>query len=177
MAKVRIRNLKSVLSRIEKIIGKDLRKKAIKDIADMSLERIKAQTRIGKSLPLGTKLPPLKESTKAIRKWKSKAPVEKGGFRQGQFFKPNKSNLTQTGQLIDSTKAKVNIQAARIVIEPTGSRNPSLGESDITDNKLLARDLAARGFKYLGLDARGIKRIKQILIDEIRRLRLKAGFK
>lgn len=165
-----------VLKRIEKILGDDLSKTVVPKVADMSLTRIQAETRKGNSLVTESKMKAFQERTKYIRRALSKKPVEDGGFRPGAFFRWNKSNLSQTGQLLDSLKA--DIKKNKITIEPTGSRDPNLnGRDEFSTNKELARDLAERGFVFLGLDGRGVKRIKQMIIDEIRRLRIKAGFR
>lgn len=175
MAKARIRNLDKVFRNIEKVIGQNMADVVLPKVADMSLERIRAETIKGNSLVTEGKMKPLQEHSTYIRRAKSKKPVSEGGFKPGPFFKWKKSNLSQTGQLLESLKAK--IKKNLITIEPTGTRDQSLGESDITTNKELAKDLSSRGFVFLGLDTRGIKRIKQMIIDEIRRLRLKNGFK
>src|SRR5690606_18358399 len=124
----------------------------------------------------GKKLKELEDRSKYIRRALSRKPVEEGGFKPGPFFRWDKSNLTQTGQLLDSLKA--DIKKNKITIEPTGNRDPGLsGRDEFSTNKELARDLAGRGFLFLGLDGTGVKRIKQMIIDEIRRLRLKSGFR
>lgn len=176
MAKVRIRNMDKVLKRIGKILGEDLTDTVVPKAADMALTRIKAETRKGNSLVTEAKMKPLQKHSKYIRRALSKKPVSEGGFQAGSFFRWNKSNLSQTGQLLESLE--IDLDKNKITIAPTGDRDPSLGGGDeFKTNRELARDLAARGFRFLGLDKRGVKRIRQLIIDEIRRLRLRAGFK
>lgn len=175
MSKVRIRNIGAIKKKIEKFLVTDLKKK-YDEIGEFAADRIQKETWKGKSLVTESKLPSLKKSTKIQRKHRSKMPVNKGGFQPHRFFKPDKSNVTQTGQMIESVKYKIN-NDGDIEIAPSGSRSKSLGGGDeFSTNRELAADLQKRGFKFLGLDKRGRQRIRQILIREIRRLRLKAGF-
>lgn len=92
------------------------------------------------------------------------------------FFRPGKSNLTLTGQLLNSIDYKVKATQKTIVIEPTGVRD------DGKTNKEVAEELATRktrlapnGRKFLGLDDRGFQRIRNLIVEAIRRLALKKG--
>lgn len=163
-----------VIAGISKFLEQDLSKKN-EDVGEFVADRLRNETRRGKSLSTETKLPVLRESTKAIREYRSRVGVENGGFVPSPFFKKKKSNLTQTGQLLGSIKYEV--KNGKIEVGPTGSRDRSLDAyNEFSTNEELASDLQKRGFKFLGLDKRGRQRIRQMLIREIRRLRIKAGF-
>ena len=103
------------------------------------------------------------------------------------FFRSLVSQITQSGQLLDSLKADINQNRGTITVEPTGSRQEIkyvwtktgkpvkflTDDSPITDNKELASDLKRRGFTFLGMDKKGLKRIRRLVLDEIRRTILK----
>lgn len=78
-----------------------------------------------------------------------------------------KSNLTVTGQLLDSLTAKIDLKNSEIIIMVSGTR--SWGVDKGKTNQSVANKLARMGYEFLGMDERGIKRIKKIVLDEFRR--------
>lgn len=92
------------------------------------------------------------------------------------FFKPAKSNLTLTGQLLNSIEYTVKVSERKIIIEPTGSRDDGKTNKQVAE-ELATRStgLAPRGRKFLGLDERGFQRIRNLIVEAIRRLALKKG--
>lgn len=129
---------------------------ALLQMRDFWIKRVQAFTRTGKSLfENGAKLAPLSESYVKFRKrFKGKT---------GEFFKPNKSNLTFTGQLIKSLKGSANVRKQSVSVFPTGQR------SDGKSNKEVAQNVADNGRPFLGLDDKGVQRMTQIAIRDIRR--------
>jgi hypothetical protein len=177
--KVKILNIDSVLKKIENLVTNDLYDSSLlQDIQDFSILRIQAETRKGKSLPYDANQQPLANSTVNIRTQISKGKIKPDNpdwFKPDPtFFKPKKSNLTSTGQMLESLKGSITKSDGTIVVKPTGSRDPSLSNSkEFTTNISLAKDLALRGRKFLGLDALSVKRIRKMVLDEIRRLKKK----
>lgn len=182
--KVKILNIDKVLNKIEELFDKDVRNKELmEEIGDFSVTRIQAETRLGNDLTKQTKSkqPRLADSTIRIRKLVEAGKIKPGNrfyFKpDGTFFQPTKSNLTATGQMLESLDGRVT-RVGEVVVEPTGSRDGSLQvDSEFKTNKALARDLADRGRVFLGLDAKGVKRIKKLILDEVRRFKRRRGFK
>jgi hypothetical protein len=78
-----------------------------------------------------------------------------------------KSNISVTGQLLDSLRPKVFPRKKRIIIEPTGTR--SYGDSQGISNKQVATELADGGRPFLGLDSVGIRSVKNEILRELRK--------
>lgn len=182
--KVKILNLDSVLKRIENLFEKDaINEKLITDITELVTTRVVAQTRSGKDLSRdGKPQPALSESTIRIRyrnfygKTKPDAPTY---FKPDkQFFRIDFSNLTATGQMLDSIKGRFVKSTKQIIVEPTGNRDPSLqNNSEFKTNKELAKDLANRGRTFLGLDRVGIQRVRKLILEEIIKFKKRRGFR
>jgi hypothetical protein len=79
------------------------------------------------------------------------------------FFSPKRSNLTFTGQFLESLKVTKIDQENRIVtIEPTGTRDDGL------KNKKVGEYVAKQGRNIFGIDTTGLKVIKNMVIRELR---------
>jgi hypothetical protein len=87
-----------------------------------------------------------------------------------------------TGQLMESIVGRMRARLGQIEItvdgdrEPTEIRSAKTGkliqfnnQDEITTNKGLARKLADNGRTFLGLDEKGVQRIRKMALDEIRR--------
>jgi hypothetical protein len=185
MAKVEIKNVKSVLKAIETAFS-DVKKKnkLYADIGEFSVERIQQETRKGKNLAKdGAPIKDTSSGTKNIKEL-----IERGVIKmnppQPLFFRSSKSQVTQTGRLVDSLAYKINTGKAEVEVSPSGSRDKAnytwaktgkpvkfLNEQKhIETNKGLANDLAKRGFQFLGMDKKGVARIRRLVLDEIRRI-------
>jgi hypothetical protein len=182
--KVKILNMDAVLKKIEDLLDNDVRNKELMtDIGDFSKLRIQAETRLGKDITgksVGKQrdlLPPTIRIRRAVKEGKIK-PGNKFYFKpDGTFFQPSKSNLTATGQMLESLDGRVT-KKGEVVVEPTGTRDASLQfDSGFKTNKALAKDLADRGRVFIGMDVKGIKRIKKLILDEVRRFKRRRGFK
>lgn len=129
---------------------------ALLQMKDFWVKRIQGFTRSGKSLfNNGEPLKPLSSRYIAFRQ-RYTGPVS-------QFFRPKKSNLTFTGQLLDSLKGSANVKRQTISVFPTGTR------SDGKTNKEVAENVADNGRPFLGLDDKGRERLIQIAIRDLRR--------
>jgi len=194
----RLGNIDSVFNAVRSIY-EDLttQRDELDKIAKFARDRIVAETRKGYDLTRnGEKQPELSEPYIAYRRRLSRRFKETGkqvgaGLSVEQamrnqaidskrgptptpdstFFKPAKSNLTLTGQLLNSIDYKVGHEGKTIIIEPTGVRDDGL------TNKQVAESLASRKTKrkFLGLDERGFQRIRNLIVEAIRRLALKKG--
>lgn len=182
--KVRVLNLDKVLGKIEDLLMKDaINQSLTDDITNFVTTRVVAETRKGRDLSQdGKSQPSLKGSTIAIRarnasgKTKTTSPT---------YFKPDKtffridfSNLTATGQMLESIKGRFVKSTREIIVEPTGNRDPSLqNNSEFKTNKALAKDLASRGRTFLGLDRVGIQRVRKLILEEIIKFKKRRGFR
>lgn len=189
--KYKILNLDKVLKKIEDLFDSDVRNdQLMNDIGEFTKLRIQAETRRGKDLTQGfnVKQPRLADSTIRIRQLIAQGKIKSGNkfyFKPDKtFFDPSTSNLTASGQMLESLKEKVT-KKGEVIVEPTGSRdNFGNVDSSIKTNKALAIELAnrrtenaPRGRTFLGLDEKGIKRIKKLILDEVRRFKRRRGFR
>lgn len=196
----RVKNIDSVFNAVRAIYS-DLteRREELDKIGKFTRDRIVAETRKGKDLTNnGDKQPELSEGYIAWRRTlasrnralervsegsQSKKDLglvakitERTPTPDSTFFKPSKSNLTLTGQLLSSIDYSVKVEDKKIIVEPTGSRDDGKSNKEVAEE--LARRktrLAPRGRKFMGLDDRGFQRIRNIIVEAIRRLALKKG--
>jgi len=130
--------------------------RALIQIEDFWLKRIVSFTRSGRSLPLeGARFKPLSQRYKEFR--------AKYTGNRGKLFKPSKSNLTFTGQMLESLKGRSNVRKQTVTIRATGTRD------DGQSNEEVAEYVAEQGRPFLGLDLKGVKRIENIVRRDIRR--------
>jgi hypothetical protein len=177
--KVKVKNLKEVFLGVQALYFDDTAKRQIflNEQAKFLRDRIVAETRKGKDLSRkGVSQPPLSQGyINWRRKLKDgKAPNRENIKPHPIFFSPSFSNLTLTGQLLDSVQWFVNERRKFFEIRPTGvRRNPK--NSFIKNlffglrNQTVANDLARRGRTFLGIDEKGLKRVRKAFIDEFRR--------
>jgi len=183
MAKVEIKNVKSVIKSIETALTKPRKQQSMYEkIVRFSVDRIRQESRKGKFLgDPTTSIQGLSDGTIGIRKL-----IESGRWQispgKPSFFRATKSQVTMSGQLLDSLSGKINVQRGTVSIGPRGKRTPVKiinrrtglqikfkNQKEILSNESLAEDLAGRGFKFLGFDRKGVERVRRIVLDEIRR--------
>lgn len=167
MAKVKIKNLDKIFDSVKKSLRETKRSEALlSEIGNFSVERIRFETRRGRTMvdnKSSRRLPPLKKTTKDFRKEIKESFPE---LVDPDFFRPNKSNVTLTGQLLKSLKFK--IVKDKLIILIGGTRKIS-SISFTTRNEIVYRDLVELGFDFIGLDKKSQKRIKKLVLDEFRR--------
>lgn len=143
------------------------------DIGKFAKERIYSFTKAGKSLVTGGALNSL--SAGYIKYRKSFAKTNPGNT--GKVFRPSKSNLTLTGQMLDALKytARPLKKIVEVFVEPS-ARQPlpstKKGKPAINDpksNAQVAEEVSKKGRPFLGPDDAGVKRIKQMIINDTRR--------
>lgn len=147
--------------------------KLTNDIGKFARDRIYSFTKSGKSLVTGAAL---KTLSTGYKKYRSKFEKANPGS-VGKVFRPGKSNLTFTGQMLDalSYTARPIKKLIEVFVESTARQPlPSVkkGKPTINDpksNAEVAREVSKKGRPFVGLDATGVKRIKQMIINDLRR--------
>jgi hypothetical protein len=129
--------------------------KTLVEIGDFWTKRIQGFTRSGKSLATGERIAAL--SAGYIR--------HRAAYQgpKGNPFAPNKSNLTLTGQLLNSLKPTANYTRQSVTVNATGTRTDGL------TNDKLAGYVSEQGRPFLGLDEKGRARMIRLIIDDLRR--------
>lgn len=147
------------------------------EIGDVIINDVKLNTRLGKSIPTGGKLKPLKDSWIKQRKKISQA------TKVHDTFSPARSNLTLTGQLLDSMR-KVFKGMGSLEIKFFGNHQPYFiktksGTSRIgkaIPNEKLAGYVAEGGRPFFGIRKQVKSRINIIVRSYLRRAGKLAGF-
>lgn len=161
---------KNTREAFEKVIRN---KELLGDIGETIIKDIKFETRRGNSIPNKSKLDGL--STK----WKEKRRSISEAQATGQAFSVNRSNLTMSGQLLESLAHKI-VGAGKLVIEATGTRIPYFyttikkgirqrKKSNEPTNEELAQYVAEQGRPFLGIRDAIRDRIKRQVVAFIRR--------
>ena len=143
--RVTIKGMNKVQKNVKKVLLDTIVNKANrKEIGDKLLEKMIGSARSGKDPATNESFKPLKKKTKAFRKkWK-----ENEG-ETGKLFKPNRSNLTLTGQLLESVKAIYETGKPTIEITPTGERDDGKKNAEIGKGHMEgipSRNVPARRF-------------------------------
>lgn len=162
---IKTKGINSILNKA-KSLDKKIDKPTFNEIGKLIADRIRLKTRTGTSMATDSKLKPLAQSTKKSRQSFAR------NHQTGLGFRPNKSNLTLSGQLLDSVTHKVNIQDQSVLVTPDGKRSPYGRERSVPDNKKVA-EYVSEERPFMGLDDTGIKRVVAILAKRIRELILK----
>jgi len=167
-----IRKLQIAVKKKFLTIQKD--KKMLKEIAEFSVDRIKAFARSSKPMREGKKdrFPTVKPGTANSRKRVAKYNNTHSTYKQSGKGK----NLTITGQLIEATKFKIKGSIINIFVKGRRTlyrgkdgkpyKNQERDSGKIYD-KLTRRD---RDYAFLGMDEAGEKRIRNIIKRNLRRL-------
>lgn len=190
MAKVKINGLKQVKGLLEDFFkDKIATKEVLEEVGVFARERIQAFTRSGKSIAgeRPTRLKRLSESYKDMRRGAVKfrtingevvpfpEPDERLQEVDTQFFDPNFSNLTFTGQMLNALRSVVDVTKRQVSIFVNDDRRK--GKYEKLTNAEVAKHVADQGRPFLGLDQSGVKRVKQLLIENVRRQIIKSGLK
>lgn len=163
-------SLKNVENNIRKSFEKVIRNQTMmKDVSDTIIKDIQFQTRSGKSIPLNQRFPPLTKG------WRDRRKEIKS--QRHNAFSPNRSNLTLSGQLVDSLKSIV-VGAGRFIIKASGIHQPYYYEGkrgqrvqvgSKIDNEKLSQYVAEQGRPFIGVRKELIPRLKRIIIGYVRR--------
>jgi hypothetical protein len=164
-----------VFARIEKSIIKDVElilssKEMMNEVGEFVAERVRYQARVSKPLNAQSSLPKLKTSSISSRKYIAKH------NQTHQTFEPSRSNLTITGQLLDSITHKI-IGVGQILIDVAGKhrgyKSGTGAKGKDIENKDLKEYLIQKGFvifdKTIETNTLIQSRIKTIVLRYIRR--------
>lgn len=167
MAKVRFKNSARVMRAIKQVFKDTAEsKRMLNKIGEFTVDRNQFFARSGKSLANNkspVKLPMLKETTKKIRKQLAFAFPN---FIDATFFKADKSNVTFTGQLLKSLSFNIKRDSVALIFK--GGRKKMMPD-DASTNDEVYDNLEKLGFGFVGLDEKGQKRVKKLVLDEFRR--------
>lgn len=180
MAKVKISGIPEIERKIEETFGKVRRSPEInKEIGKFVTDRIRFEARRGKPLNVERRFPDLKKSSVSIRTYLA-------ALNPTQVtFKPNRSNTTLTGQLLNAVvyellpRAGISIFVDKTIRDPyIINRKGEIGE--VLRNSEVDRELRKRGFeiytaKGIESEPQILKRINAILKKYVRRA-IKANF-
>lgn len=189
MAKVKITGVDKVILSLKDLFeNKVADTKLLLDIADFAKSRIQSFTRSGKSLVTESRLKPLSNSYKDMRRGAVKyrtlpdgrvivlpEPDERLKEVDTRFFDPDYSNLTFTGQLMNAITATVKFKDR--IIEIFVNDKKRTGKYEKLTNAEVAEHVKANGRPFLGLDDKGIDRIKKLVINNIRKQILRKGLR
>lgn len=164
MAKVKIKNLNNVKKSVDDMFN-EIRKdnQLLLDIGNKTVELTKAFNRSGKS-PNGKRHPDNSDA------WDNRREQLKAVNKTSEFYKAYYSNVTFTGQLIDSIKLiKINRNESTVEIDATGNRKPykNLDGSNVKGtptNKKLVEYLADIGRNIFGIN----KQIENVINKIVR---------
>lgn len=163
-SKVRFKNLKSLFNVVKSDLDDSLKDNDfLNEASEYVVTRIQQQSRVGNSLVTGN-FPELSDNYKRYRSRLKSGKVKNSVVTPSKFLKPATSQVTLTGQMLDSLKYKILPNLKQIEIFPTGVRQ---GES--LTNEKLTEELEARGYKYLGLDKFGFEQLRRRLVELLRR--------
>ena len=197
MAKIKITGVDKVILSLKDLFeNKVADTKLLLDIADFARSRIQSFTRSGKSLVTNSRLKSLSESYKDMRRGAVKyrtlkdgrvivlpEPDERLKEVDTKFFDPDYSNLTFTGQLLNAIESRIKFadRVVEIFVNDetrTSAYKSKSGRSPKPLTNYDVKELVEKaGRPFLGLDDKGIDRIKKLVLNNIRKQILRKGLK
>ncbi len=110
-------DLTKILDKLSKRVGEAIEKTAMIRVGDFAKDLIVKRTRLGYGVDS-----PLKDKSK-LAKLKQSYILDRQKFSGlSSLTRPNRSNLTRTGSMLDSMRAKY-VRKGTVLIQPTGTRN------------------------------------------------------
>lgn len=156
-------SLKKVEANVRKAFDNVVKsKEMMNEIGSLLIQDIRFETRRGNSIPFGSKLKPLKDSTIKTRKYLD------GRIRTGDAYSPRRSNLTMSGQLLDSLSYIIE-GAGKIAIKLLGTRQPYTPGSRPRANAEVGKYVAEAGRPFVGVTDKTKGRINKLIVRAIRR--------
>ena len=161
--KVKVKNVNKVVALIKETFEDTKKSKQLLDRMGLFVaDRIRSFARSGKTLVSGKPkdFPALSPATIQFRQ-----DLAESGIVDPIHFNPNrkKSNITLTGDLVRAIKSKIIGDELLIFLEEN--------RRDGQTNKKVVGDLLKinKGYAFMGLDDKGIARLKKLVLDELRR--------
>lgn len=156
-------NFKAVLDKIRGSFNEAIDQDQLKLLGDEAIRKITVRTRLGYGVEKpGAPRKKLKELSQGYIESRLKA---KG--RLSSMTAPARSNLTFTGQLLDSLK--VVVARGKLSIEPTGSRRDGQSNQDVADSVSKKRPFISLS----DLELKALKRFYEVEI--VRKMLRKRG--
>jgi hypothetical protein len=167
----------TIAKKIAEVKGALQGRKLLDDVGEQIIKDIKRNTRTGKGFSTsqlnGIKnnkresLPSLEKSTIKARKYYAKFNPTT------QVYKSGRSNLSFSGQLIDSIA--YDVKKGRVVVSASGKKRRAYRTlkgkvKNTPSNDEIIGYLEKKGFYFLGIDDKTIDKIKTIAKRQIRRL-------
>lgn len=138
------------------------------EAADLAIKNIQIETRKQKYIKDGSRQPALSQD------WIERKQELAKSNPKGTSYGASKSNLTLTGQLLESLKRTDNKK--RVEIEPTGKRKPYTYPSGkrakakhTPTNKELTEYLKKQGRRFIGFNDKLKKAVTKVFKDHVRR--------
>lgn len=182
-----VKGLDAVIRNITKLLDDEAKsKKTLMEISDFVIGRIQGFARSGFSLVGGKKkkFKKLSKSYIAMRQGAVKFRTLPNGVVVGfqepderlkevdsEFFTPDLSQVTFTGQMLRAIKGV--ISGNKLTISVDSSRRS--GKYETLDNAQVAKHVADNGRAFMGLDKLGFARVKSIILDNFRKSKRKKG--
>ena len=176
MASVTFRNLKKSfdIKVRKKFIAITKDKKLLNEIGEESVKRVKQFARRGKPLRDGAqrKFPKLSDATVAIRKFIAKYNATHPTYGANG----KRKNVTITGQLVEAVQFTIKKNVVKLFIKGRRQKyRNSKGQvikGQESDSAKVYKNLIKLNddYRFLGMDEKGEKRIKQIIKRNLRRL-------
>jgi len=138
--------------RLQGIVENASSKEVMKEVGEQAVRLIGQQAKLGNDYLTGGKFKPLSGSY-----------VEKRQRNSSDLHartRPRKSNVTATGQMIDSVKVS-KIMERSVEVECSGSRSPSAFDSGKLTNAEVAYYVEKAGRHFLGLSDKSIEKIRK----------------
>lgn len=113
--------------------------------------------------------PPLEDSTVERRK----TLIKQGNSFDPKIVTPKRSNLSMSGQLLDSIYYRINESISTVVLLIKKPRNPYRGKSgqplENKDNVEIKNDLEKRGFKFFFISEKLNTLLENVITQQLRR--------
>lgn len=188
MAKTNVRGLNEFLKNLKDAVS-HFDNAFFLELGEYASKRIVMMARSGKRMANGeaTRLKPLSpeyiefrekfmtgEKTGAKRTQKKAKKATKAKVVDPAFFKPDRSNLTFTGQYLESIRVtKIDRASRTLTIEPDDTprkKGPRfIKSSGEVTNKEIAEYQAKQGRNIFGMDKQGVQVMKTKVLNEIRK--------
>lgn len=167
LASVRIKNLTNTTAAIKKKFLEIKQDQGLLlEIAEVSIENFQGFARSGKNPSTGQMFPKLSKGWVGYRHHLLKTNKESSFFLGADS---TKSNLTFTGNLLNSIKAKIDSSKGRVSFYAKGT-HPGYGDGKPKQsNQEIVDDLATRGFEFMVVGEKLKKRINVLVKRFIRK--------
>ena len=127
------------------------------EAAELAIKNIQGNTRLSKEISTGGKLKKIASSTKKDKEYWAKKNTP------GTSFGTSKSNLTRSGQLLESLERVRDKK--KVIVKPNSNiRTPYKGQKKAISNKKLTKYLREKGFIFMGYN----DKVKKIILNKLK---------